>query len=73
MLLAEELISNELLSFSMTGSKKIRQDISSPGPALGINWMDDVVWAEIDALANIRPFTRENTINHIKANPAVWN
>ena len=35
--------------------------------------MDDVVWAELDALSNIRPFTKDNTIEHIKSNPAVWN
>ena len=35
--------------------------------------MDDVIWAELDALSNIRPFTKENTMGHITNNPAVWN
>lgn len=31
-LLAEELLDSELLIFSMTGSKQIRQGVQSPGP-----------------------------------------
>lgn len=72
-LLAEELLDNELLIFSMTGSKKIRQDVISPGPSIGIHWMSDVHWAELDALSNIKPFNKDNLQGHIKENPAVWN
>ena len=72
-LLAEELLDPELLIFSMTGSKKIRNDVISPGPSIGIHWMNDVIWAELDALSNLKPFTKENTMGHIAENPAVWN
>ena len=35
--------------------------------------MNDVIWAELDALSNLKPFTKENTMGHIAENPAVWN
>ena len=35
--------------------------------------MNDVIWAELDALSNIKPFNKDNLQEHIKENPAVWN
>lgn len=35
--------------------------------------MNDVIWAELDALSNIKPFNKDNLQGHIKENPAVWN
>ena len=72
-LLAEDLLDPELLAFSMTGSKSINQQIISPGPTIGIPWMTDVIWAELDALSKVKPFTKENLINHIEENPVYWN
>lgn len=67
------MLDPELLAFSMTGSKKINHTMHSPGPSLGIHWMNDVIWAELDALSKVQPFCRENIMDHIKENPAVWN
>ena len=72
-LLAEELLDPELLAFSMTGSKTINQNVQSPGAAIGIPWMNDVVWAELDALSHIKPFTPENLLGNIQEIPVVWN
>lgn len=72
-LYAEDMLDPELLAFAMTGSKKINHTLCSPGPALGIHWMNDVVWAELDALSKIKPFSPENLMGHVKENPAVWN
>ena len=58
MLLAEELLDSELLAFCMTGSKTIAQNLASPGAEIGIPWMNDVIWAELDALSNIKPFSK---------------
>ena len=73
MLLAEDLLNSELMAFCMTGSKKISQNLRSPGAEIGIPWMNDVIWAELDALSNVRPFTRENTLDSIRDIPVVWN
>ena len=35
--------------------------------------MTDVIWAELDALSKVKPFTKENLINHIEENPVYWN
>lgn len=35
--------------------------------------MNDVIWAELDALSNIKPFTRENLLGSIREIPVVWN
>lgn len=35
--------------------------------------MNDVVWAELDALSHIRPFTQENLLGSIRQIPVVWN
>lgn len=72
-LIAEELIDTELFAFAMAGSKRINQNLVSPGPSIGIPWMTDMIWAELDALSNVAPFNKENLSNHIQENPVYWN
>ena len=67
------MLDPELLAFSMTGSKTIAQDLKSPGAMIGVPWMNDVIWAELDALSNIKPFSRENLLDSIREIPVVWN
>jgi hypothetical protein len=57
-LLAEELLDPDIMAFSMAGSQTIMQDLRSPGAEIGVPWMNDVIWAELDALSNIKPFTK---------------
>ena len=35
--------------------------------------MNDVIWAELDALSFVRPFSKEILMGHIHENPALWN
>ena len=44
--------------------------IENPGV---LPWMDNVMYAELDALSKIAPFTHENLIQHIKEQPEQWN
>ena len=62
---AEELVDPELLHFSLSGSKKIQQDVISPGPSIGIPWMTDLMWAELHFLNNVAPFSHETVTDHI--------
>ena len=71
--MAEELLDPDIMAFSMAGSQRIAQDLRSPGAELGVPWMNDVIWAELDALSNIKPFSKENLLGSIRDIPVVWN
>ena len=70
---AEELMDQELLHFSLSGSKKIAQDVVSPGPKIGIPWITDLMWADLHYLNNVKPFHEDVLTNHILQNPEEWN
>ena len=59
----------ELLAFALTGSKKIDMNIENPNT---LPWMTNAMFAELDALSKIRPFTTDNMIEHISNNPVLW-
>jgi dynein heavy chain len=69
---AEELMDQELLHFSLSGSKKINQDVVSPGPKIGVPWITDLMWAELHYLNNVKPFNEDVLTNHILQNPEQW-
>ena len=63
----------ELLHFSLSGSRQITRDVISPGPTIGIPWMNDLMWAELHYLNKVKPFSEEILTNHIEQNPEQWN
>ena len=48
-----------MLAFSLVGSKQVDMRIENPGV---LPWMDNVMYAELDALSKIAPFSHENLI-----------
>ena len=66
------MIDPELISFAMAGSKRIDQQALSPGPQLGLAWINDLMWAELSFLNTINPFNEENLTDHIMNNPEKW-
>ena len=62
------MINSELLNFAMTGSKRINQNTISPGQSIGLPWINDLMWAELNFLSTITPFNDQNLTDHIEEN-----
>jgi hypothetical protein len=59
-----------MLAFALVGSKQVDMRIENPGV---LPWLDNVMYAELDALSKIAPFTHENLIEHVTLHPELWN
>lgn len=64
---------DSLMKFALAGSRRISSDSVSPGPSLGLPWLNDLMWAELKYLSKLKPFTMENLTHHIEQNPEAWN
>jgi hypothetical protein len=58
-----------MLSFVLAGSKNIDTSIIKPEK---LPWMTNFMFAELDALSRISPFTEQNLVQHIAENPELW-
>jgi len=54
------------MKFALAGSRRISSDSVSPGPSLGLHWLNDLMWAELKYLSKLKPFTMENLTHHIE-------
>ena len=61
------------MKFALAGSRRVNQDSISPGPSIGLPWLNDLMWAELKYLSKLKPFNFGNLTDHIEKNPEAWN
>ena len=69
---AEQLTDDTLMNFALAGSRRVSADVKSPGPQIGLPWLNDMMWAELKYLSKLKPFNFGNLTSHIESNPALW-
>jgi len=60
------------MEFALTGSRRVAADVKSPGPSIGLPWLNDLMWAELKYLSKLKPFNFANLTSHIEQNPTLW-
>ena len=73
MLQAEQLTSDELLAFSIAGSREVTDSDSEYSEvAKDLPWLTNVMWSDLKSLQTIQPFNSDNLTTHILQNKSLW-
>lgn len=72
---SEGLLDKSLLNFLVNGPQSMSQkrDGGQVQPRRGAANLDSMLWADLQALARIRPFNDVNLLEHISGHPQAWN
>lgn len=65
---AESMAEDELLSFAIMGSKIVYDPTPQWKANNTIKWLNENMWSELQYLSNLRPFNKENLLDHILLN-----
>lgn len=61
----ENFIDKGLCDFLMNGPKQILANVQMPKELATFNGLNSMKWANLEALANIKPFNSTNLLNHV--------
>lgn len=65
----EGLLDQEMMAFTLMGSKEVDMTIRKPQT---LTWMTASMFADLEALSKITPFSTQNLTTHITANSDLW-
>jgi hypothetical protein len=65
---SENFIDRKLLDFIMSGAKTVSMTAQVPESIKLCPWLDNMMWADLQYLSNIKPFNSANLLNHFIQN-----
>lgn len=70
---SEAFLDRNLLDFVMSGAKRVSPNAQVPAAINTLPWLDNMMWADLQYLANIKPFNATNLLSHFMQNQEKWN
>jgi hypothetical protein len=70
---SESFIDRNLLDFLINGAKSVSPTAQVPATINTLPWLDNMMWADLQYLANVKPFNATNLLSHFMQNQEKWN
>ena len=70
---AESFIDHNLFEFLINGAKSVSASAHVPTVITTLPWLDNMMWADLQYLAQVKPFNATNLLSHIMQNQERWN
>lgn len=68
----EHCVEPALFDFVISGPRHVAIDTSLPWTQQKLPWMTTLMWADLKELSNIKPFNKDNLLQHIAQNAGLW-